>query len=201
MTELYVGNNTLLKVVDARNCVNLAANVDLSGCSNIEEVYFDGTVVTGVMLPNGGNLKTLHLPSTITNLTLMNQKSLTDLVIPSYANITTLRIENMGNVVDSLAILNAMPASSRVRLIGFDWAFDNMDEVLALYDKLNAMRGLDENNNNTDKPQMLGVVRVGTITTELINKFKEKYPNIEFVYSELIANTVLGLSELGSSIL
>lgn len=197
MTELYVGNNTLLKTVDVRNCPNLATSIDLSGCSNIEEAYFDGTSITGVSLPNGGILKKLHLPGTITALTLRNQKMLTDFVLPSYSNITTLRIENMGEVVDSLAILRAMPTSSRVRVIGFDWAVDSATEIIQLLD---SMRGLDENHNNVDTAQMMGTVRVENITGAELNEFNTKYPNIDVVY-ENIAISLYYYNEDGSELL
>ena len=48
----------------------------MSGCTGIEQLYFEGTAVTGVQLPNGGILKTLHLPETVTNLTIRNQKAI-----------------------------------------------------------------------------------------------------------------------------
>ena len=68
--------------------------MDISNCSIIEEVYFDGTAIQGLSLPNGGVLKKLHVPATMTNLTIRNQKSLTEFVIPSYSNISTLWLEN-----------------------------------------------------------------------------------------------------------
>ena len=66
LTGLSVGTNPLLGSVDARNCTSLAGTVDLSGAANIEHVYLEGTGVTGVSLPNGGILKTLHLPDSVT---------------------------------------------------------------------------------------------------------------------------------------
>ena len=95
LTELHLGNNTLLRKLDVRNCPNLTQTVDISGCSNVEFVYFDGTSVAGILLPSAGILKELHLPATITNLTIRNQPSLYDLTVPDYSKITTLRLENV----------------------------------------------------------------------------------------------------------
>ena len=85
LKELTVGGNTLLKSIDARNCVNLGTGVtsapDLSQCINIEEIYFTGTKIKGIVLPDGGNIKKLHLPGTLTSLTIKNQPLLTDLNI------------------------------------------------------------------------------------------------------------------------
>lgn len=85
LKELTVGGNTLLKSIDARNCINLGTGVtsapDLSQCINIEEIYFTGTKIKGIILPDGGNIKKLHLPGTLTSLTIKNQPLLTDLNI------------------------------------------------------------------------------------------------------------------------
>ena len=52
LQTLYLGQNKLLKTLDVRNCTGLGTGdqktVDLSGCTGIEEVYFDGTKITGV---------------------------------------------------------------------------------------------------------------------------------------------------------
>ena len=85
LKELTVGANTLLKTIDARNCINLGTGTtvapDLSQCTNIEEIYFTGTKIKGITLPDGGTIKTLHLPGTLTALTIKNQPLLTDLYI------------------------------------------------------------------------------------------------------------------------
>lgn len=87
LKELTVGANTLLKSIDARNCVNLGTGAtvapDLRGCTNIEEIYFTGTKIKGIELPDGGTIKTLHLPGTLTALTIKNHPLLTDLKIES----------------------------------------------------------------------------------------------------------------------
>lgn len=85
LKELTVGANTLLKKIDARNCVNLGTGTtvapDLRQCTNIEEIYFTGTKIKGIDLPDGGTIKTLHLPGTLTALTIQNHPLLTDLKI------------------------------------------------------------------------------------------------------------------------
>ena len=185
LKELYVGNNTLLHTVDVRNCNQLSQPVDLSGCTNIEYVYFDGTIVTGIKLPNGGILKVLHLPETITNLEILNQPMINELVIPSYANIATLRLENVGNVVDSLAILKTIAAGSRVRIIGFNWSFDSVEEINTFYDLVDTMRGLDENGNNVDTAQLMGTINVDSLTGAELLSLQERQPNITINYNHI----------------
>ena len=188
LTELYLGNNVLMKTIDVRNCPNLTQAVDLSGCTGLEHVYFDGTAITGCTLPNGGIIKALHLPETITNLTIRNQTGITDFVLPGYGSITTLRLENVSGAVPAADILAAVPANSRVRLIGFDWTFNSAADIMSLYDRLDTMRGLDENGNNMDKAQMSGTVRVENITGAQLSEMQSRYPSISVVYQHITSN-------------
>ncbi len=183
LKELYLGNNTLLKTLDARNCSGLGTgdmkSVDISGCTGIENVYFDGTAITGLELPNGGVLRVLHLPGTITNLTIRNQTAITDLTVPSYAHITTLWLEHVSAAVNARTILNAIPAASRVRLIGVAWEAETAAEITAVIDKLDTMRGLDENGNNMATAQIEGSIHISALTgAELaaIEERLEDYP-------------------------
>ena len=185
LTELYLGNNTLLRTLDVRNCPNLKQAVDVSGCTNIEHLYFEGTAVTGVHLPNGGILKALHLPETVTNLTIRNQTGITDFVIGGYDNISTLRLENVSEVFDSKAILKQIPTGTRVRLIGFYWNFDTAEEILDLCDVLDTMRGLDEAGNNLDTAQVSGTVFVSEILGIQMEQIMTRYPNVTVLYTTL----------------
>lgn len=197
LTQLYAGNNVLLRTLDVRNCPNLGNTtvdvnatpaIDLSGCTNIENVYFDNTSITGLSLPNGGILKKLHLPGTITNLTVRNQTAITEFVLPDYSNITTLRLENVSDAIPMADILSAVPANSRVRLIGFDWTFDSADDIIALCDRLDTMRGLDENGNNVDKAQVSGTVHITNLTGNELADIKTRYPDITVTYDTLVSH-------------
>ena len=187
LTELYLGNNTLLRTLDVRNCPNLKQAVDVSGCTNIEHLYFEGTAVTGVQLPNGGILKNLHLPETVTNLTIRNQTGITDFVIGGYDNISTLRLENVSEVFDLWEILHSIPVGARVRVTGLERSFEDAADILAFYDLLDTMRGLDENGNNTEKAQISGTFIIDTLTGNDLAEMQERYPNIKIQYNHFTA--------------
>ena len=187
LTELYLGNNTLLRTLDVRNCPNLKQSVDVSGCANIEHLYFDGTAVTGVQLPNGGILKTLHLPETVTNLTVRNQTAITDFSIGGYDNISTLRLENVSAAFDKKAILDAIPVGTRVRVMGLTWEASSAEEILSFYDRLDSMRGLDENGGNVDKAQVSGTITVEALLGSQYQEMLERYPNLQIQYTTLTA--------------
>jgi hypothetical protein len=100
LKELTVGANTLLRTIDARNCVNLGTGntvaPDLSQCTNIEEIYFSGTKIKGIILPDGGSIKKLHLPGTLVSLTIKNQPLLDELIIDNTNTTISKSVYNEG---------------------------------------------------------------------------------------------------------
>ena len=199
---LTFGNNTLLKTIDARNCINLGTgdqkSIDISHCSNIEEVYFDGTKIQGLQLPNGGVLRKLHLPATVTNLTILNQKKLTEFVLPSYENISSLRLENNSSVIDTKTILGLIPDNTRVRIIGFYWECADSDEIDDIIATLNKMRGLDEQGNNMDTAQVSGTIHTASLTGERLAYYHEHYPYLN-VTADHISSVITYKTWDGSS--
>ncbi len=111
LRQLDLGENTLLKILDVRNCVNLGKvdpndktvtatpDINLNKCTNIEEIYFTGTQITGITLPDGGTIKKLYLPGTMQSLALQNQPLIEELQIERVADPKTgnnyLEIENL----------------------------------------------------------------------------------------------------------
>lgn len=184
LRTLTFGNNELLKTIDVRNCSGLGLGdqkaVDASHCSILEEAYFDGTKITSLSLPNGGVVKKVHLPNTITNLTLLNQGNITEFVLDSYASITTLRLENVSTVVDALAIVNAIPENSRVRLVGFYWTLDSVDAIRSLFDHMDTMRGLDNRGENLPQAWLEGEIHTSSLTGEEIEELSARYPYVTF---------------------
>ena len=186
LTDLTIGNLVLLRTLDVRNCSALAQAVDLSGCTNIEHAYFDGTAITGVTLPNGGILKTLHLPSTVTNLTILNQRKLTDFVMPSFANVSTLRIENTDILSDRISeIMPQIQPNSRVRIIGGDWTVESADEIYAIMNSFNGFRGLDESGGNLDNAVVSGTFHIDSLTSTELADLNTRYPNITIDYKTI----------------
>lgn len=170
---LTIGNNELLTKLDVRNCPSLTQAIDASGCTNIEEIYATGTSTTAIKVPNGGNLKKLHLPETITNVTILNQPFISEFVCGSFANVSTLRVENSS--VDSLGIVQDALTSgklTRVRLLNVDW--ETTDETLL--SKLMLCGGLDENGLNQTKSVLTGKVHIkGSVDGDEYNSWQEYF--------------------------
>lgn len=184
LTELYVGNNNLLSTIDVRNCINLTQSVDLSGCSNIEEVLFDGTSVVGVSLPNGGVLKTLHLPDTVTNLTVRNQKALNDFVLNNPSNVSTLWLEDNSDAIDVLDLLTKIKSDARVRVYGFEKDVVDEQEIADFIDSVSTMRSLD----GLSKAELSGVINIPTISYE---NYEKANNNPDFPYLRVSCDNII----------
>ena len=189
LNTLTIGNLNLLSKLDIRNCTGLSSVVDISGCANIEEVYAEGSTITGVKAPNGGVLKVLHLPETTTSLIIQNQPLLTDFSIPSFSNISTLRLEGVNyDLFDFEIILNVIQPNSRVRLLGIEMNINTAEEIFALYDKFDTFRGLDESSNTLDKAVIEGTIHTGTITGAELLQMQMRYPYITINFEHITSN-------------
>lgn len=184
LIELKIGNNDLLKYLDIRNCTSLTDTLDLSGCKNIQEIYATGTAITSISLGDGGNIKVLKLPATITNLTLKNQPLLTNISLAGASNVATLVVESCNEEVDVVVndILADSKVLSRVRLINVNW---NVQDA-TIFTKLMACGGIDENNNNTTKSIITGKVHFEVIGQTEIDTIKAYYPSLQISYTTLM---------------
>lgn len=187
MTVLYVGNNRMLKLLNIANCPNYTQPIDVSGCDNLEELYAQGSATTAVLLPAAGNMRTMHLPETVTSLTMLNQISITDagLILDGVQNLSTIRWENTNkanvlSIIDRCFALDTMKLE-RVRLIGADWTLSTLDPII----KLISLKGLDENGNNVDKAIITGKCYVSVATDSQINKLKAAFPELTVTYGQL----------------
>lgn len=202
LKQLTLGSNVLLRTLDVRNCPNLAQAVDVSNCTNIENIYFDGTAITGCQLPNGGILKVLHLPSTVVNLDIRNQTVIQDLVV-TVANLESLRLENTPTL-DSKSMVNSLVVTTEqvptVRITGFYWEFTNATEIEAFLDKLDTMKGLDINGNELPKPYLEGTIHTTSLTGEQIASYKERYPYIA-VTADYVESTLTLMSYDNTTVL
>ena len=194
---LTLGNNILLSTIDARNCTALSGTIDASGCSILENVYFSGTAISGITVPNGGIVKVLDLPETITNLTILNQPSITTFSMEGsdYSNIETLNIENCSSAIPIMDILDDMAAGNRVRIIGFTMAADGSTDAAKItntenfYTRLETMRGVDERGVTIDNPQVRGTITgFGTITGAWLASMTARFPDITLVYNHITSN-------------
>ena len=215
LKELSVGRNTLLRKLDVRYCPSLTGTIDIVNCSNIKEVYFDGTSITGINLPEGGLIETLCLPNTIKNLDIRGQKEIENLLIEgefSGLQITSLRIENVNNYTWGriTQIMDKMPPAvgenkNAVRLVGFNYDFATVEEFKRFVADLDTFNGINEAGQTVLGAQVIGTAKIGTdenpgvLDYEYIKAVRERYTNLEILCN--IKKTVTFYNYDGSEVL
>ncbi len=167
LTNLNMGNNTLLDTLDVRNCPNLTGTINLSACENLISLYADGTIVTSVSFANHGKITYVHLPETINNLTFQNLKNLTDFNIPSYKNLEKFICES--STFDALSVVKAAIDSLKsARITDIDW---NLEDT-TLLKKLAKIQGEDESGSTTAHAVLTGKVHVPVIRAQELKALK-----------------------------
>ena len=154
----------------------------LSQCINIEEIYFTGTKIKGIILPDGGNIKKLHLPGTLTSLTIKNQPLLTDLNIEDTSLIESLWLENIPSTsIHSETMIGKMKPNTAVRLIGINETYNSYEEIKRFYDMLDTKKGLTADGETTEKAQVTGTIHIPYSSQIAYADWKElsdRYPEI-----------------------
>ena len=200
LTGINVGNNHLLTYIDARNCTSLGEGdgaevtgiIDLSNCYSIEEAYFDNTRIKGVSLPIGGNLKVLHLPETITDLTIRSHPNLTDLSLASLTagatnNLTSIWLEDIPTkALNIVKLISTMPAGSLVRVININETVESVDILKTFYKKLDSMHGKDIKGDTVEKAQITGQLYISKIGYADYIELSNKYPEVKIVAGQII---------------
>lgn len=214
LTSVNVNNNSLLHLFDLRNCTSYTNAINLSNCLSLEYAYLSGTQMTSVILPEGGILTTIQYPTTINNITIINQPYLTNLIIgnalPSneinstessvvpvftgnndYSNISALYLDNVGQI-DSLTIVKTMintlnESNPRyLYLADIDWTMTTA-EFLTLAEKILQMKGFSGTQPTNDSaPYLGGILRLTTLpTTQEIEYIGANFNNLKLYYRDI----------------
>lgn len=179
--RLNIGANKMLRSIDIQGCSILTDPLEVSGCTNLESIKAKGSGISSVKLSDSGNIKFLHLPSTISNLTLKNQKYLTrdNLILEGTDNISTCILENM-NHLDPISFIETLIPKKleRCRLIGIDAEVEN-DGFLY---RLSRIKGIDENGFDTERSIVTGKIVIDEIYDTTAQLFRQWFPYLEITY-------------------
>lgn len=182
--SVTVGRNTALRKVDVRGLSKLSGTLALANCPNITEVYAERTKLAAVTTPNGGCLRVIHLPATITSLSLCNQTGIEDYSCAGYSNVQSLRVENCPVLMDDLKdILAACTSLTHVRLIDVDWQEDSADTLIAL----TQLGGLDENGATTERAVVTGRVNITNCSADDLTAIRTAFPHLTVTYTNATA--------------
>ena len=181
MKNVLVANNPLLEHLDLRNISGIDTVINVSGCSNLKELYAEGTNATGVIFANGGLLETAHLPS-ITSLSAKNLNYIKDFSVDSYSKLQTLIVENTPLINTYDIVINA-PLLKTVRLTGLNWdSTYNIDDA-SIFDRLLTVGGVDSSGvYETDVSVLTGNAHVIIMKQKQLADYKDAWSDLEITY-------------------
>ena len=186
LKQLSLGNNPLLEEIDVTNCPNLKGNLDVSGCIKLSEFLAQGTGLTGVTFTDGGDLRVLRLPTTLTSLIIKNNMGIEELTLDSSMSIQTLILKNTN--IDAFKLLITALNVSRL------YVYLNKESKATIRSQyldylIDTCGGVDDNMMNMPYPNIQGFLTVyydKSLTTEQISEMKARYalcfPELEITY-------------------
>ena len=188
LTTINVRNSPLLEHIDCRNCPRLGITVNLENSPRLVEAYFDGTSITGLDLADGCAIETLHLPASVTALTLLNLTKLNEFVIPSYANIARFMFDNIDTtVVNPVSVLSAIRPNSQVNIQGLYLELADAEAIGDFFDLVDTMSGVTRERNTTtgewiyhneEKAVIAGEVHTEYLTGDEMEVLNARYPYV-----------------------
>ena len=181
LKSVSVGNNRLLRSINVANCPNLTGVLDLSSCVAIESVEARGSGITSVSLSSGGNLKTMRLPATITNLEIIDKPNLNTLELEGYSNVKIFNMRNTGSV-NPLSLLGNCVNVERVRLMNLDCSTH-----LTAMDVLLKCKGMTDDGQECPISQAVsGRINITKCSANKYNEYVAAFPLATITVSEII---------------
>lgn len=161
LTSEYMStiNLPLLQKFDISNCDALTGSIDMTGCTNIQEIYAVGTNVPSILVPNGGSLRVMKLPRSVTTLKLQNQKYIENLSLEDYSNLTHLYLQDVAGIEIPELVMKSTNLKY-ARLINVNWVLDGKDVL----NKLMACGGLTEAGGEIDRCVLTGSIIVNNVS-------------------------------------
>ncbi|MBP1167254.1 hypothetical protein JOE44_004138 [Chryseobacterium sp. PvR013] len=181
LRNLFIGNNTILEELDISNCPNLKQSIDLTACTSIKNISAAGTGISSVLLPKGGLLASLILPSTANTLILDNQKFIKNSNLTfTESSIKTLVIKdcpliNVNDIVSNLKNL------SRVRINNLNGSSTSSENFFPL---INA-KGVDDLGNTAPHSIVEGKWTFTNIYQEDKDFMEANWPDFHFTYTNI----------------
>ena len=189
LKTLNIGRNELLQEINVSNCTGLGtpdktgaiptAVIDASKCPSLEVLKAKGTSVLGANFTDGGRLREVYLPGTVTSITLRNQHNLETFELESYANISTILIDNTANMPIEEMVANAGKLD-RVRITNQTWTASSESALLATVRKLAACDGLSADGSTTleKTPIVTGRAHVTSISDAALEEINTLFPEL-----------------------
>jgi len=189
MKEVLVENNPLLEYLDLRNVSGINTEIDVSSCSNLKELYAEGTNASGVLFANGGLLEVAHLPK-IASLSMKNMNFVREFIVDDYENMQTLVVENVP-AINTYEIVQSAPLLRLVRLVGMDWNSSYRIEDSSVFNRLLTIDGIDSSGHETDMSVLIGTAFVPVLYQQEANDYQDAWPDLVISCDTLVEQYVV----------
>ena len=195
MTELGLGNNTMMEYLDVRGLPNLTGLMDLSALTSLEEFYCNGSGMTNLIFPKGAPLRIARVPA-VAGFTARDLTHLETFVMDG-SNLLSIWVEN-SPLIDTLALCKAATRLTRGRLTDVDWTDDNAD-VLTRLAGLQVSGGMDAQGETIDGFVLTGKAYCGVITQAEIDTITAAFPNLQLSWGEIVTSYTVTFKANGST--
>lgn len=179
-TQASFDNCVKLEVLNMGGLINASRSFDFSPNLYLKELYTRGSGVTGVTFARRGRLETARL-NAVKSLAMQELYRLTELTMPTYQNLTSLRIGGCG-AVDTAGMVTQAAGLTHVRLTDVDWTLADASALV----KLSACRGWDDDGRETASAVVTGQAHVEKLTQEELNAVTAAFPLLEVTFGTIV---------------
>jgi hypothetical protein len=178
-SDVSVGNNKLLEIMDLRGTPNLAVPLDLSGLTSLKELYATNSGITGVTFATGAPVETVALPE-VRRLVAKSLKDLTDFTCGG-TEMQSIIVEDCP-AIDTLAIVQEAAKLTRGRITGVDWAIEDANLLLQLAN----LRGFDVSGAETDNFVLVGKCHITMVSEGELETLAAAFPDLKITYESIV---------------
>ena len=154
---------SILNLPNFSNALNLAVNVEL------ETLDTRGTNAGLITLPSFAPLKTVQL-NACTGIAAYNLNKVETFTMTNGNNLASIRIENCNTLINNAiatylthAVNSTQTATRRIRAVGINWNFDNLNVIYQVATKWKGYNALGEEQNT---PFVGGTIHVASLSTK-----------------------------------
>lgn len=173
--------SVILKDLSIRNMVNFSGALNLSANVELETLDTRGTNAGQITLPSYAPLTSVKL-NACTGITARHLNAVEDFSLESGGNLTSVLIEDCNSLINEamLAYLNQATAAGgnatrRIRMIGVNWAIQDISTLYSLATKWKGYNALGEEQN---APVLTGAVTVQRWSQSKLTAVQAAFPDL-----------------------
>lgn len=166
----------VLKDLSIQNMANYSGALNMSANVELETVDTRGTQAGMITLPSYAPLTSVQL-NACTGIDARNLNKVETFTLEGTENLVSVWVENCNTTTNTAiagylttAVQNVTNATRRIRAIGVDWEFGNLD---VLYEIVRKWKGYNANGDNQDAPVITGNIHVTAMSTKKLETIND----------------------------